>query len=36
LTDVSRTFDQWINRELGGINSALKSRQLDPIPVLVP
>ena len=36
LTDVSRTFDQWINRELGGINSALKSRRLDPIPVLVP
>ncbi|MDB4892751.1 MAG: sialidase [Gemmatimonadetes bacterium] len=36
LTDISRTFDQWINRELGGINSALKTRQLDPIPVLVP
>ncbi len=36
LTEISRTFDQWINRELGGINAALKSRQLDPIPVLVP
>jgi len=36
MTDISRTFDQWINRELGGINTALKSRRLDPIPVLVP
>jgi hypothetical protein len=36
LTDVSRTFDKWIARELGGINSALTQRKLEPIAVLVP
>jgi photosystem II stability/assembly factor-like uncharacterized protein len=36
LTDISKTFDAWIARELGGINSALTARQLQPIPVLVP
>ncbi|MEP6729547.1 MAG: sialidase, partial [bacterium] len=36
LTDVSKTFDAWIAREMGGINSALTARRLQPIPVLVP
>ena len=36
MTDISKTFDSWIARELGGINSALAARQLQPIPVLVP
>jgi len=36
MTDVSKTFEAWISRELGGINSALAAKQLQPIPVLVP
>jgi hypothetical protein len=34
LADVVRDFDAWTTRELGGLNSALKSKKLEPIAVL--
>jgi hypothetical protein len=34
LADVVRAFDAWTTRELGGLNSALKSKKLEPIAVL--
>ena len=34
LTDVVKDFDNWLARELAGINSALSAKQLEPIAVL--
>ena len=34
LADVVKDFDAWIARELGGINSALRQKGLEPIAVL--
>ncbi len=36
LSDVSRSFDIWVAKELPGINSELVARKLPPIPVLTP
>ena len=32
--DVVKDFDNWLARELAGINSALSAKQLEPIAVL--
>jgi photosystem II stability/assembly factor-like uncharacterized protein len=34
LTDVVKDFDNWVAKELAGINSALSAKQLEPIAVL--
>ncbi len=34
LGDVMRDFDAWAARDLAGINSALKSKRLDPVAVM--
>lgn len=36
LQDVSRSFDAFVAKEIPGINAALASRKLAPIPVLTP
>ena len=34
LADVVRDFDAWSAKELGGLNTALGTKQLEPIRVL--
>jgi hypothetical protein len=34
LADVVREFDAWANRDLPGLNAALTSKRLEPIPLL--
>ena len=36
LSDVSRSFDAWVAKELPAINTELVARKLPPIPVLTP
>jgi len=34
LADVVRDFDEWLAKELTGLNAALSAKQLDPIKVV--
>ena len=36
LADVSRAFDEWVAREIPGINRELLARKLPPIPIVTP